>query len=251
MAATAAKGTDVLPPEEVKAIAALSDAKTAIDIARANEDVASLLEWRDKAAAAQHYIKRRDEARELADNAGELKVRAEAALGRLDLDTSPGPGRPKQAEDEKATPAVVNPLADFQPNTRSAFRTLGRLDSEQLDEVVDKLRSDDDGGVTTSRAVKRAREILPIEHREGREPGKPTGEQRKELVRDYAGHVKALDTQVSLCTRLAKKFIAAGTPGERQRVAVRLTNIITRAENLRDELEVDGAEALVGDDVED
>ena len=83
------------------------------------------------------------------------------------------------------------------------------------------------------------------------EPGKPTGEQRKELVRDYAGNVKALDTQVSLCTRLSKKFIVAATDGERQRVAVRLTNIISRAENLRDELEVDGAEALVGDDVED
>ena len=161
----ATQSTDVLPQEEANAIAALDEAKRQIDIARANEDIDTLLEWQDRAAAVQHYIRRRDEARELADNAGEIKVRAEAALGKLDLAVSPGRGRRAAAEDD-AEPEEA-PLASLQPNRRSAYRVLGKLSGNELDEVVGRLRADEesDKGVTTARAVHEARGMLPKEER--------------------------------------------------------------------------------------
>lgn len=245
----AAPGTDVLPAEEAQAIAALDEAKRQIDIARASEDVDSLLEWADRAAAVAHYIKRREEARELADNAGEIKVRAEAALGKLDLKYAPHRGRRSKEEEEAAAEEAPSPLEQFQTARRSAFRTLGRLDGDQLDTVVTGLRTEDDGGgVTTSRAVRAARELLPIE---AREPGKPSKEQRKELITDYVGHVRALDTETSTLVRLARKVIPAATDGERQRIANRLGNTIVRLAELQESLAVDGAEPLEGSDTED
>jgi hypothetical protein len=228
--ATAATSKDVLPAEEAAAIAALDEAKRQIDIARASEDVDSLLEWRDRAAAVQHYIRKRDEARELADNAGELKVRAEAALGKLDLAVSPGRGRPKKGEDSD-TPEAAAPLADFQPNTRSMFRTLGKLEESQLDAVVDKLRTEEDGGVTTARAVKEARSYVPVEAREAAEP---TKEARKEVVTDYVAHVRALDTETGALVRMARKMLPVATAGERIKIAERLSNTIAKLEDLRD-----------------
>ena len=173
-------GTDVIPASEAKAIAELDEAKRHIDIALANEDVEALLDWADRAAAVAIYIKRRDEAREIADNAGEIKVRAEAALGKLDLAARPTAGRPPKAKGDKdegegdednssATEELEetpSPLASFQTARRSAFRTLGKLESKELDAVVKALREDDnEGGVTTSRAVRVAREYIPVEHR--------------------------------------------------------------------------------------
>lgn len=235
----ATQSTDVLPKEESDAIAALDEAKRQIDIARMNEDVDTLLEWQDRAAAVMHYIRRRDEARELADNAGEIKVRAEAALGRLDLAVSPGRGRRAAADDDEDEPEAP-PLASLQPNRRSAYRLLGKLDSKELDEVVGRLRADEesDKGVTTARAVHEARTILPKEERTAAEP---SSDERKELVTDYAGHLKALDTHVSLLTRLGKKVAARATDKERQRIASRMSNDIVRLEDLRDYLAVDGA----------
>lgn len=246
---------EVLPPEEAAALAALDEAKRAIQVALANEDVESLLEMRDRVAAAQHYFRRREEARELADNAGELKVRAEAALGRLDLAAAPRPGRRKAEETPAAEdgdsdgdePAPVSPLADFQPNRRSMFRTLGRLEHGQLDEVVVSLRSDEDErGVTTARAVKVAREFLP--HEEKAE--KPTKEARRELVTDYVAHLRALDTETSTLVRLARKVLPAATPGERSRMANRLGNTIARLDDLKEGLDVEDAEPADAD-VED
>jgi hypothetical protein len=226
--------TDVLPASEAAALAALDEAKRQIDIARANEDVESLLEFRDRAMAAQHYLRKRDEARELADNAGELKVRAEAALGKLDLAVAPGRGRPKKSEEDSDE---VAPLAEFQPNTRSMFRTLGKLEESELDAVVDGLRSEEDGGVTTSRAVRAARSYIPVEAREAAEP---TKEARKELVSDYVAHVRALDTEAATLIRLARKMMPVATPSERSKIAERLSNSVAKLENLRDAIASSG-----------
>lgn len=251
--ATKAASQEVLPPEEAAALAALDEAKRAIQVALANEDVESLLEMRDRVAAAQHYFRRREEARELADNAGELKVRAEAALGRLDLAVAPRPGRRKAEEvtedgDGEDEPAPVSPLADFQPNRRSMFRTLGRLEHGQLDEVVVSLRSDEDErGVTTARAVKVARDLLP--HDDKGAADKPTKEVRRELVTDYVAHLRALDTETSTLVRMARKVIPAATPGERSRMANRLANTIARLDDLKEGLDMDAEPADA--DVED
>ena len=234
-----ATSQDVMPPEEAQAIAAIDEAKRQIEIAVANQDVDSLLEWRDRAAAVQHYIRRRDEARELADNAGELKVRAEAALGRLDLEVVPKRGRRKAAdEDSNGDEPVPAPLADFQTARRSMFRTLGKLAEDQLDSVVESLRSDeDDRGVTTARAVKAARDLLPHEERAEREA--PTKEQRRELVSDYVAHLRALDTETNILARMARKVLPAATPGERTKMVERLSKTVTRLEELREALEVE------------
>jgi hypothetical protein len=239
----ATQSTDVLPAEEANAIAALDEAKRQIDIARANEDIDSLLEWQDRAAAVQHYIRRRDEARELADNAGEIKVRAEAALGKLDLAVAPARGRRAASDDTPEEP----PLAGFASARRSAYRVLGKLAPGELDEVVGRLRSDEDSdkGVTTARAVQEARAMLP---KEERAQGEVSKDERKELVTDYAQHLRALDTQVSLLTRLGKKIVARATDTERGRLALRLSNDIVRLEDLRDFLAVDGVPAPEDDD---
>ena len=249
-----AVNTEVLPAAEAQAIAALDEARRQIDIARASEDIDTLLEWTDRAAAVTHYYKRREEARELADNAGEIKVRAEAALGKLDLKYAPsrrGGPKPKSEEAAEGEEEAPSPLAQFQPNRRSAFRTLGQLDSNQLDGVVTKLRSDDEGGVTTSRAVRAAREVLPIEHRDGTgAPGKPSKEQRKQLVTDYVDHVRALDSEANTLVRLARKMMPVATDGERSRIAKRLNDTVEKLAELAEGMSV-GEEPLEGELVDD
>ena len=120
--------------EDAQALAALDEAKRQIDVARAMGDTEKLLEVRDTMAAFQHYWKLREDARDIVDSAGEVKVRAEAALGKLDLAAAPSNrgGRRTKPEDEDEE-VVVPPLADFQPNRRAMFRTLGKLESGQLD----------------------------------------------------------------------------------------------------------------------
>lgn len=264
-------GTDVIPASEAQAIAALDEAKRQIDIARANEDVDTLLDWADRAAAVQIYIKRRDEAREVADNAGEIKVRAEAALGKLDLAARPTAGRPAKKDDTEGEDnssdteeleEAPSPLASFQTARRSAFRTLGKLEEKELDAVVKALREDDnEGGVTTSRAVRVAREFIPVEHRGANgstTAGKPSKEQRKQLITDYVDHVRALDTEVSTLTRLAKKVVNIGTDSERTRIAKRLNATLERLAELTEFVEVgdepepeEEDEAVDGEVVED
>jgi hypothetical protein len=234
-----AAGQEVLPPEDVQALAALDEAKRQIDVARAMGDTEKLLEVRDTMAAFQHYWKLREDARDIVDSAGEVKVRAEAALGKLDIQAAPSSrGGRRKTEDEEEE-AVVPPLADFQPNRRSMFRTLGRLEAKQLDTVVEGLRAEDDGGVTTSRAVRAARELLPVEHRESATPAEKSKEARRELVADYVAHMKALDTETNLLTRQWRKVTGVAKPGERARMASRLGNTIARLTDLQEAIEVD------------
>lgn len=238
---------ELLPPKEAAALAAISEGRAAIEVALANEDVEGLLEMRDQASAAQYYLRKREDARELYNNAGELKVRAEAALGRIDLVAAPavrgGPRKKVEVpEGEEAPEVTPAPLADFQANRRSMFRTLGRLEDEQLDTVVHRLREDEttEGGVTTARAVRVAKEVLPPV--EGTAPPSPSKEARKEIVTDYVAHLRALDTETSTLVRMARKVIPASTASERSRMAVRLGATITRLDDLREGLEVEGAE---------
>lgn len=264
-------GTDVVPASEAKYVAAIDEAKRQIDIARINEDVETLLDMTDRMAAITALVRRRDDARELSDNAGEIKVRAEAALGKLDLAVRPSAGRPPKKEGEgegedNSTDTVElgdeSPLAAFQPNRRSAFRTLGKLEEKELDAVVKALREDEaEGGVTTSRAVRVAREYIPVEPRGANgstAAGKPSKEARKQLITDYVDHVRALDTEVSTLTRLAKKVVNVGTDSERTRIAKRLNTTLERLAELIEFVEVgtevdepDEDETVDGEVVED
>ena len=167
--------TEVLPPREAQALVALDEAKRQIQLARDQADVAALLEWRDRAAAIAHYAHRRGEAREIADDAGEVKIRAEAAIGQIDGIQNPE-GRPK-----KAIATVDFPTPDVGPNTRRDWRNLGKLEPGQLDALVEQLRADESGGVTTTRAARLAREISPSKRR----VLAPERHERRQLVETY------------------------------------------------------------------
>ena len=145
--------SELLPPQEVRAIAALDEAVAAIERARDVGDVDALLEWRDRAAAVKLYADRRDGARKVADDAGEVKLHAERALGALDRQVNPdrSGGRGKTAA----------PTTAVSEHTRANWRKLGALDRDTFEGVVERLRADESGGVTTSRAVRVAREFAP------------------------------------------------------------------------------------------
>ena len=64
--------SDILPDREAKALVALDQAKRAIEEARNNTDVEALMQYRDQAAAVAHYVRRRNESRAIADDAGEV-----------------------------------------------------------------------------------------------------------------------------------------------------------------------------------
>ena len=68
----------------------LDEAKRHIAIARSMAMAEELHEWRDRAAAMAHYAKMRGDSQEAANQAAEIKVRAEAALGALDREARPG-----------------------------------------------------------------------------------------------------------------------------------------------------------------
>jgi hypothetical protein len=143
---------------EGQALAAIDEARKLIATAREAGDTATLLDWRDKAAAVQHYARTRDEASGLADDAGEIKLRAEAALGQLDAEANPHGG--DRAEQGSAT----GTLPPVRRETRAAWRKLGKLDEAQLDAVVERLRTDELRGITTASAVRLARDLYEPSH---------------------------------------------------------------------------------------
>lgn len=151
--------TEVIGQEEAQALAALDEAKWQIAVARDTGDVDGLLAWQQRAAAAQYFFQRQSDAQAVANDAGDIKVRAEAALGRLDTQMSPRPGR-RGANDQLPDPP---PLAHLHTERRAMWRALGQLTDVQLENVIEQVRADPDRGVTTSRAVRLAKELLPRE----------------------------------------------------------------------------------------
>jgi hypothetical protein len=218
--------TDVLPPREAQTLAALDQAREAIELARQSGDVDTLLELRDRAAAVQHYQRRRDGAREVADSAGEIKVRAEAALGHIDWEANPphSGGRGKTA--------TADVVVSTQPNTRASWRALGRLAPEQLDAVVALLRTGDGGGVTTTRAMRIAREVAP-----GRRPHPIEVErhERRQAVDDYHDRLKVAARELQWLETNAERV----APSERQldQWDIWLDQIAERARTARDRLD--------------
>ena len=143
----------LVPRAAARALASLDKARQQIALAREAGDVTTLREWRDRAAAMQHYARTRDEARALADDAGEVKVRAERALGQLDAEARPHGGDRSSLGDPS--------LLDIATDTRAAWRKIGRLTETQFTRVVRELRDDDMHGVTTANVASLAREYLP------------------------------------------------------------------------------------------
>ena len=133
----------------------LNEARVAIREARVSQDAASLKDWRDLAEAAEKMQQRRGTAREVADDAGEIRLRCEAALGQIDAEVAPSKVRADRRPTSTTTVDVPKPpLAEVHPTTRAAWRKLGKLDDEQLDDLTSRLRESEDAGLDTTNAVK-------------------------------------------------------------------------------------------------
>jgi N6-adenosine-specific RNA methylase IME4 len=143
----------VVPISDARAMVALDEARHQIALAKEEGDVDTLREWRDRADAIQHYARRRDGARETANDAGEVKVRAERALGQLDKEIAPA-HRPEKGSGQ--TEGFSAPLADVEKNTRASWRKLGALEEGQFEALVTRAREEEDAGVTTTTLVRLA-----------------------------------------------------------------------------------------------
>lgn len=116
-------------------------------IARAvwEHDAETLLELRSRASAFELYH-RRAGARELSNDAGEIKVRAERGLGSVDTLENPR-GRPEK------DPGVRNFSLDVHKDTRAAWRKLGALADETFDRYVEQVRADENQAVSTAALI--------------------------------------------------------------------------------------------------
>jgi hypothetical protein len=132
----------------------LDEAKRHIALARDMAMAEELHEWRDRAAAMAHYARMRGDSQEAANQAAEIKVRAEAALGALDAEARP-------AHAGVATPTVSTPVLNVAPTTRSNWRKLGALDDHQLDKVIEQVKATDDT-ISTAAVVKVAEKDTKI-----------------------------------------------------------------------------------------
>lgn len=156
-----AKGSAaVVPASEAQGLVALDEARRQIALAKASGDIDALKEWRDRAAAVQHYVKRRGGAKEVGDDAGEVKVRAEAALGALDREINPAGsgGRGKTASE-------LEGVSDLPAATRATWRRLGALDDAgQLDELIAQARQDNAAVLDTAPVIR----LVKTDEREAR-----------------------------------------------------------------------------------
>lgn len=145
----------LVPAAEARSVVALDEARAAIAVARQTGDAGALREWRDRAAAVQHYARMRDDGRHAANEAGEIKVRAERALGQLDAEGRQHGGSRKQ--DGGA------PILTVEGHTRAAWRKLGALDEPEFEALVERAREDQNAGVSTASLVRlvRAAAVAP------------------------------------------------------------------------------------------
>ena len=148
-------GRDVAVSSPGTGLAPLDEAKRQIAKARVAQDASSLKDWRDLAEAAERLQRRRGTAREVADDAGEIRLRCEAALGQIDAEQAPhGDAKRTQVAVESNLEPEPPPLADVNAHTRAAWRKLGKLDDDQLDDLTTRLRDTEDAGLDTTNAVK-------------------------------------------------------------------------------------------------
>jgi hypothetical protein len=151
--------SELVAANEGQSLVELDEAKRHIALARDMAMAEELHEWRDRAAAMAHYAKMRGDSQEAANQAAEIKVRAEAALGALDREARPE-GRPTTSN--KSTPTVDFQPLQVAPTTRANWRKLGALDEQQLDKVIEQVKATDDT-ISTAAVVKAATKASKID----------------------------------------------------------------------------------------
>jgi hypothetical protein len=143
--------SELVAANEGQSLVELDEAKRHIALARDMAMAEELHEWRDRAAAMAHYAKMRGDSQDAANQAAEIKVRAEAALGALDREARPASvGRNGAQMDSPSEPISELGVARA---TRANWRKLGALDEEQLDKVIEQVKATDDT-ISTAAVVK-------------------------------------------------------------------------------------------------
>lgn len=125
----------------------IHEAKSVIARAIAESDTDTLFDLRSRASAYELKYQR-DGARETANDAGEVKVRAERGLGQIDAEIAPH--GVNQEFREVGTPA---PLSGVHQDTRAAWRKLGTLSDPEFERRLNAARSDENAGVSTTRIL--------------------------------------------------------------------------------------------------
>jgi hypothetical protein len=119
-------------------------------IARAvlDGDAEALAELRRKGRTAEAYWAHREVTRGLANDYGEVKVRAERGLGQIDTEANPR-GRPPAGK-------VQPPLnfIDVNHDTRAGWRKLAAMPEEEFDRYLADARQDQESGVSTARILR-------------------------------------------------------------------------------------------------
>lgn len=125
--------------------ATLTEARRQIATAVEEGDSRALLEIRSQADTYRHYWSLREDGRERANAGGEVKVRAEAGLGKIDAREHPHGG-----DHEQVQPALN---LGINHDTRAAWRKLGQLSEERLAQLIALAREDQEAGVSTARLI--------------------------------------------------------------------------------------------------
>ena len=123
----------------------IEQARAIIAKAIADRDVATLSELRHRASAIELY-QTRSGSRDIANDAGEIKVRAERGLGQIDAANHPK-GRPKKVPQVEPFPG------DVRRETRAAWRKLGKISDERFDQFITWARDDEDSGISTAQLI--------------------------------------------------------------------------------------------------
>lgn len=124
----------------------VSAARQVIARAVVDHDWETLLELRQRASAFELY-NQRNGAREVANDAGEIKVRAERGLGAVDAEANPR-GRPEKSS---GGPEVFR--LDVHQDTRAAWRKLGQMPDDEFENRLEEARNDEHSGISTARVL--------------------------------------------------------------------------------------------------
>jgi hypothetical protein len=216
----------IVPLAEARSLIQIEEARQTIALAREAGDVDALKEWRDRAAAVEHYARKRDGAEAAAQDAAEIKLRAEAALGRLNPPEPGGRGK---------TSSMMEGVSEH-PRTIATWRRLGEVDERgKLDALIAELRADPDKGITTTRAGSAARGYLPKRRKRRKRRQPVTPERRAREYRDrFREHVKTAETHLRLAeAMLGDERLATVTENEAAEWGTTLRKIAQRADALR------------------
>lgn len=129
-------------------LAPLSRAKREIARAIAEGDGGYLLRLRTDGSAAELALSRLG-AMEAANDAGEIKVRAERGLALLDVKAAP-----HGVKEELRGRATLPPLAELHTHTRASIRKLATLSEDDFEQRISAAREDENAGVSTARVLR-------------------------------------------------------------------------------------------------